>query len=580
MSNGDLTHTPASTDEPAGAPRRWLALAILLAAGFMDLLDTTIVNVAIPAIRGSLHSNYAGIQWIVAGYLLAVAVGLITGGRLGDIAGRRRVFVIGVVAFGLTSLGSGLAVSPAMLIATRVLQGMSAAIMIPQILSIIQVNFPRSEQSKALALYSSVAGVAVMSGPLMAGVLLNVVGLGWRSIFLINVPVSVLVTISALRVVPESKAPDAPKLDLGGVVLVSTALLALLFGIIQGRELGWPAWVFALMAAAIPIFGLFAVYERRKERRRESPLVPPSLFRERAFSSGLVVVIVFFSGLVGFFLAFTIFLQLGLGYTPLDSALTTFPSSIGLVVASQISAKLAPRLGRKLLMGGAVIMALAQGGLIFTVHHYGPGVSQWNIRPVIFVFGLGMGLILPSLADVIIAGVHQRNAGAASGIINTGMQVGNAIGVAIIGVILFAAIGSHAARSAASVEPQISKQLDALQAPPALRAQVLSGFRRCFVDRSHQEDPAVVPASCRELASAQLPPATQRELRAVLATAGVKARKANFVTAIQRALSYEVAVFAATFLLLFLLPAGSEKRIEATVEVPGAGDRVAEGVAS
>src|SRR5947209_106986 len=318
MSNGDLTHMPASTDEPTGAPRRWLALAILLAAGFMDLLDTTIVNVAIPAIRGSLHSNYAGIQWIVAGYLLAVAVGLITGGRLGDIAGRRRVFVIGVIAFGLTSLGSGLAVSPAMLIATRVLQGMSAAIMIPQILSIIQVNFPRSEQSKALALYSSVAGVAVMSGPLMAGVLLNVVGLGWRSIFLINVPVSVLVTISALRVVPESKAPDAPKLDLGGVALVSTALLALLFGIIQGRELGWPAWVFALMAAAIPIFGLFAVYERRKERRGESPLVPPSLFRERAFSSGLVVVIVFFSGLVGFFLAFTIFLQLGLGYTPLD----------------------------------------------------------------------------------------------------------------------------------------------------------------------------------------------------------------------------------------------------------------------
>src|SRR5947209_659117 len=145
MSNGDLTHMPASTDEPTGAPRRWLALAILLAAGFMDLLDTTIVNVAIPAIRGSLHSNYAGIQWIVAGYLLAVAVGLITGGRLGDIAGRRRVFVIGVIAFGLTSLGSGLAVSPAMLIATRVLQGMSAAIMIPQILSIIQVNFPRGD---------------------------------------------------------------------------------------------------------------------------------------------------------------------------------------------------------------------------------------------------------------------------------------------------------------------------------------------------------------------------------------------------------------------------------------------------
>ena len=328
----------------------------------MDLLDTSIVNVAIPSINADLHANYAVIQWIIAGYLLAVAVALITGGRLGDLYGRKRVFLCGVVGFCLMSLCCGIAPTPTFLVVTRVLQGLSAALMITQILSVIQVSFPREEQRKAVALYSSVAGVAVMSGPLAAGVLLNVLDLGWRSIFLINVPVSVVVIFAAIAIVPESRSAEARHLDLGGVALVSSGLFALVFGIIEGRELGWPAWVFALMAAAMPLLAFFARYERRKELRGGSPLVSMALFRDRSFSAGLVVVLVFFSGIVGFFLAFTIFLQLGLGYTPLQSALTTFPSSIGLVAASQVSARLAPRLGRAVLAVGALVMAAAQAG--------------------------------------------------------------------------------------------------------------------------------------------------------------------------------------------------------------------------
>ncbi|HKP91276.1 MAG TPA: MFS transporter [Thermoleophilaceae bacterium] len=560
--------------------RRWAALSILITAGFMDLLDTTIVNVAIPAIRRSLDASYAAIQWIVAGYLLAFAVGLITGGRLGDIFGRKRVFVIGVVAFGLTSLASGLAESPGMLVGSRVLQGLSAAVMVPQILSFVQVSFPRDEQRKALAIYASVAGVAVMSGPLMAGVLLDVFDFSWRSIFLINVPVSAVVAVAALAVMPESRAPDAPRLDPGGVALVSAALFALVFGVIQGRQLGWPAWVFVLMAASLPLFALFAAYERRVERAGRSPLVSMTLFAQRAFSSGIVVVLVFFSGIVGFFLAFTVFLQLGLGYSPLDSALTTFPSSVGVVIASQVSAKATPRFGRHVLSLGAILMAVAMVGIIWTVDRHGAGLEAWDVRPIIFVFGFGMGLILPSLADAVISGVDERHAGAASGVVNTGIQVGNALGVAIIGVILFSAIGTHAPASARGAEPEVSRGLAALDLPPAVRARTVRQFRTCFVDTARQRDPAGVPASCRRRATAQLPPQAAQRVRRVLATAGRHGRADDFVESIKRALLYPVGVFVATFALLFLLPVGTGRTApERGDATEGAEPPVAEGIA-
>lgn len=545
----------------AAAPRRWLALAILLAAGFMDLLDTTIVNVAIPSIRGDLRASYAGVQWIVAGYLLALAVGLITGGRLGDIHGRKRVFVIGVVGFGLASLASGLAPTPTVLVLTRVLQGLCAALMVPQILSMIQVSFTREEQGKALVLYSSVAGVAVMSGPLLAGVLLDVFGFTWRSIFLINVPVSVVAAIAAIAIVPESRAPAGRRLDLGGVGLVSLALLAFVFGAIEGRALGWPVWLIATTAAAVPLMGAFVAYERRQERRGVTPLISPGLFGERAFSAGLVVFLVFFSGIVGFFLAFTIFLQLGLGWTPLESALTTFPSSIGLIVASQVGARLVPRLGRQILAIGAMVMAAGIAGLVLTIHHFGPSLTAWEVRPVIFVFGLGMGLILPSLADVVLAGVHERNAGAASGVLNTAVQVGNAVGVAIIGAILFSSLGSHSRSSAAVATPQVARAVAAAGLPAAAGRRVVSDFAACFVARSHEEDPAAVPGPCRTQAKAALGPSVD----AALAAASKRGRVDNFVAAIQRALGYAVAVFLATFGLVFLLPRPAR--------APGRGER-------
>lgn len=558
--SGELMGADARTvvsrgpDDRQISPRRWLALAILLVAGFMDLLDTTIVNVAIPSIRASLHTTFASVQWLIDGYLLAVAVLLITGGRLGDAYGRKRVFVYSVCSFGLMSLASGLAPTPGILVLARVLQGLSAAVMIPQILSVVQVNFPRDEQAKALALYSSVAGVAVMTGPLMAGVLLDVFKFSWRSIFLINVPVCVIVAVAAVAIVPESRSSRTERMDFVGVALISSALFALVFGIIEGRAFGWPAWDIALIAASVPLALLFARWENATERRGIAPLVPISLFRERAFSAGLIVVVVFFSGLVGFFLAFTIFLQIGLGFTPLQSALTTFPSSVGLVIAAQISNRLSRRLGRRLLSAGALVMAAAQAGLILTVHARGAHLTAWEVRPVIFVFGLGMGLILPSLADMIIAHVHERNAGAASGILNTGLQVGNAVGVALIGVILFSSLASHSLASADKQQRAITTSLATGGVPDAVRARVLTDFRACFVDKSRSADPTAIPPTCRREAADSTLPGAGRTVEVALSAATIQGREDNFVAGIQRALAYEVAVFLATFALLFLLP--------------------------
>ena len=553
---------PSMTDGGVRSSRRWVALTILLVAGFMDLLDTSIVNVAIPSIRWDIHTSYPEIQWVVAGYLLAFAVGLITGGRLGDLAGRKRVFLVGVVGFGITSLASGLAPTPTVLVAARVLQGLSAALMIPQILSFIQVTFSRQEQTRALGLYGSIAGLALLSGGLTAGLLLDVVGWSWRSIFLINVPVCVFVTGATLAIVPESKASDAQRLDLGGVALVSLAIFALVFGLVEGRVLGWPTWVFAMMLAAFPLLVLFAYYEQKVERRGRSPLVSLTLFGQRSFSAGLPIILVLFSGIIGFFLAFTVFLQLGLGYTPLDAALATFPSSVGLVISSQISAKLTPRFGRRILSAGALIMSMAMIGMILTVKDHGSHLVAWDVRPVMFVFGLGMGLILPSLADTIIAGLPHRNAGAASGVLNTGMQVGNAIGVAIIGMILFTSIGSYAPKSAAKAQPQLSIRLATLSLPVIVREQVVSGFHACFVASFREVDPTAVPASCRRESSAKLSGSTSRALSMALSSATDRGRADDFVASIQSALLYEVAVFVATFLLLFLLPRSVKQDVE------------------
>ena len=562
MSSDAQILAPEAPPDGTADPRRWLTLVILLLAAFMNLLDVSIVNIAIPSIQRNLHASYADVQWALAAYTLAYAVVLITGGRLGDAYGRKRLFLIGVTGFTIMSALCGAAQSPGQLIACRVIQGAMGAIMIPQVLSVIQVIFPAAERIKALAAFGVTAGLGTVSGPLLGGLLTqhNLFGLDWRPIFLINVPVGILAIAASAVLVRESRAPRRPHLDPGGVLLITAALLLLLYPLVQGRQLGWPAWTFVAMAASVPAAGLFVWYERAKDRRDGSPLVQLSLFGQRAFSIGIAIAITFFLGVTSFALILTLFLQVGLGFTPLHAGLTFLPFSGGVLVASAAAARLTPRFGRGVTMTGALVMTAGMAGLIATVAHYGAAVTTGELVPGLIVAGLGMGSVLAPLADILLAGVDRQHAGSASGLFNTSIQLGASIGVALIGVIFFGLLGSQSGPAAAAAAPQLRAGLAAAAIPAGTAARIEGQFGACLHDRLVAADPTVTPASCR-LAS---PVGTARPLPAaasnVLASAGGAASRRDFAATLERTLWFQVGVFLLSFLLMLALPRHPRRR--------------------
>jgi EmrB/QacA subfamily drug resistance transporter len=556
-----MSTRPTGTASEATAaqldPRRWLALGVVLIAVFMQLMDISIVNVAIPSIQRDLDASYSQVQWVLAGYQLAFAVVLITGGRLGDIYGRKRLFLIGVTGFTIASALCGLAQTPVMLVGSRIFQGAMGALMFPQALSVTQVEFPQRERGAAFGITGAVIGLATISGPLLGGLLIagNLFGLDWRPIFLVNLPLGVLAVVAALVLLHESRAEGALRLDPGGVAIASVALLMLIYPLVEGRDLGWPVWTFLLMAASVPVFALFALYERRKTRKDNSPLVVLSLFRERPFVSGLLLNVVFFSGVAAFFLTFSLFLQIGLGFTALHSGLTTVPFSVGTAIASAVSVRLAPRLGRAILSLGCLLLAGGMVAVIGTINRYGEAVHSWQLLPALVVCGLGLGCTIPPLINVILAGIGRRNVGSASGVLSTTQQFGGALGVAIIGVIFFGLLSSQAGPTISAVVPGLRAQLQAAQMPPAVTNQVVTGFAACVRDRASAKDPTATPPSCRRATSqlhAQGPDGAA--VGQALQAAGVDARKRDFVASIERTLWYEVAIYGLSFLVVFLLP--------------------------
>jgi EmrB/QacA subfamily drug resistance transporter len=576
-SDAPILAPPAAGGEQAD-PRRWLTLVILLLAGFMNLLDVSIVNIAIPSIQRDLHASYADVQWALAGYTLAYALVLITGGRLGDTFGRKRLFLIGVAGFTIMSALCGAATGPGMLIGCRVVQGAMGAIMVPQVLAVIQVIFPPRERIKALAGFGVTAGLGTVSGPLLGGLLIqhNLFGLGWRPIFLINVPVGIIAFVASAYLVRESKAASPPKLDPVGVALISAALLLLLYPLVQGRQSGWPAWTFVSMACSVPVLAVFIGYERIKARRDGSPLVQLSLFRDRAFSVGMTVAMTFFLGIASFGLVLTLFLQLGLGFTPLHAGLTFLPFSAGVLVASGAAARLAPRFGRGVTMAGALTIAAGMAALIGLVHHYGAAVTTWDLVPGLVAAGLGLGAVIAPLADIVLARVPERDAGSASGVFNTGLQLGNSIGIALIGVIFFALLGSQSAAAAAAATPQLRSGLATAGVPAQYTGPIVTQFGDCLHARLVAADPTVTPAACRPAHGQVLPAAAHP----VLASAGGSAVRTDFAASVVRTLWFQVGVFLLSFLLMFGLPAGAGKHAPVPVGEPGEAAVAPAGVAS
>jgi EmrB/QacA subfamily drug resistance transporter len=419
---------------------RWPALFAVLLAHVMDLFDGAVTAVAAPTIRADLHADYAQVQWFSAAYVLTFAVGLITGARLGDIHGRRRVLLAGALGFTLSSLLCGLAWSGGALIAFRAVQGLFAAAMIPQQFGIIKTMFRPAEMPKAFGALGPVIGLATVAAPVLGGVLVDadLLGTGWRMVFLIN-----LLVAGILLFVPEAKSPVPVRLDPVGTVLVTVSAVLLLYPLVQGREADWPLWTFGALAAAVPMLGIFGWYEVRKQRRDGSALVMPGLFRRRSFTAGLLVGLGFYAALQALMLTLVLYLQLAAGFSALRAGLTLAPWSVGAALSSTVSGLvLTRRFGRRVLHAGLLVMALGVAGLAGTLSITGTAVSSWHLVPSLGVAGLGMGLLLAPFLNIVLWGVNADQVGAASGVLNANQQLAGAIGVAVLGTVFFAVAGT------------------------------------------------------------------------------------------------------------------------------------------
>jgi EmrB/QacA subfamily drug resistance transporter len=428
----------------SGYRHRWAVLALVLAAECMDLLDGSIVNVAAPTIRTDLRASTAALQWIISGYALAFAVGLITGAGLGDRFGRKRLFVIGSLGFAVTSLASALAISPAMLIGCRLAQGAAAALLIPQGLGIIRDVFAPAEQGRAFAVFGPVIGLSAVLGPIIGGALvsLDAFGTGWRLIFLVNLPVAVAAAAGAARIMPESRAPRAPRPDGLGTVLCAAAMGLLIYPLIQGREAGWPAWTYVMMAASVLVAGLLAGWSRRRGIRGRDTLIQTSVFRHRGYSAGLACVVVFFAGMAGTLLVLTLFLQFGEHFSAIHAGLTLAPFAAGSALGAVLGATVVvPRLGRGALQVAAVLIAAGTWWLrsIIVAHQLATGSAE--LIPAQLILGTGIGMLISPLFDFILASVGDHEVGSASGVLNAVQQLASAIGVAAIGTIFFSTLG-------------------------------------------------------------------------------------------------------------------------------------------
>jgi EmrB/QacA subfamily drug resistance transporter len=434
---------PAATGtvRPPESASEWAPLPVLLAGAFMAVLDLFIVNVAIPTTQHDLNAGANSIEWIVAGYSVAYAAGLITGGRLGDVHGRRRVFAFGLALFVLTSAACGAAPTSVALVAARVAQGAAAALMMPQVLAIIGVLYQGADRVKALTAYAITLGGAALSGQVLGGALieLNPGGLGWRTCFLVNVPVGLAALVLVKRV-PESRAGGSRHLDLAGTVLVTLALVAIVLPLIEGRPHGWPPWTWVALVAAPALLGALTLHERRLATRGGNPLLHPQLFALRTFRIGVAAIVLFHITFASFYLILALELQEGRGLGPLESGLVFTFASAGFFIAALASSGLANRFGRRLLVAGALLRAPALVGAYFAAGHIASGGSIMWLAPALLIDGAGVGLFLGPVITTVLADVPPRYAGVASGVLSTAQNVGNALGVALVGVIFFGAL--------------------------------------------------------------------------------------------------------------------------------------------
>jgi EmrB/QacA subfamily drug resistance transporter len=416
----------------------WWALPVLMAGTVMIVLDFFVVNVALPSMQKDLHTSSASLEWVVAGYGLTFAVLLVTAGRLGDRCGRRLTLCVGLALFGAASFLCGVAPNSSVLIGARMAQGAAAALISPSVLALLGVLYSGEERVRAISIYGVVMGLAAAGGQLIGGVILqaDLFGLGWRSLFLINIPIAVVALIAAPRLVPESRAERRPAFDVVGVVLVTTGLLALVLPLVQGRQLGWPAWTWVCLASAPAVFAVFVAHQRRLEKAGGSPVLPPSLFANSSLRAGLVTQLAFWCGQAALFLVLALYLQEGRHLNPLRAGLVFSILAASYLATSMRAQALTVRHGREVIALGAVLLA-AGDGMLAATSAFGGAFAALVVG--LLVAGAGMGLCVTPLTSVVLVHTDPESAGAVSGALSTMQQVGNSLGVAVTGAIFFGA---------------------------------------------------------------------------------------------------------------------------------------------
>jgi len=417
------------------------ALPLLLAGAFMVVLDFFIVNVALPSIATRLHAGESALEWVVAGYGLSFAAFLVTAGRLGDELGRRRVYSLGLALFTLASAACGLAPTPATLVIARVIQGAAGAVVMPQVLSIIGVTYTGSDHAKAISAYGVALGLAAVGGQVIGGALVqtDVAGLGWRGCFLINVPIGLAALALTPRFVPESRAPSRASVGARGALVLGAGLVAILLPLIEGRQHGWPAWTWISLAAAPLVLGFFAREQALLSRRGRTPLLDLGLFRERAFSAGVLTQLFLASAQASFFVYLAFYLQDGRGLNPLEAGSVFTILATAYVAVSGPAPALSERFGRSVVGVGGASLAAGLLLLALAVGDVGTGGSIATLVPGLVLVGAGIGLCYTPLTSTVLSAVSPANAGAASGAMSTITQVGYALGVAITGLVYFGA---------------------------------------------------------------------------------------------------------------------------------------------
>jgi len=462
---------PTRPAEVAVPRRAWIALAVLLAGMFMSLLDTTIVNVALPTIRTSINASEATLSWIISGYALAFGLALIPAGRIGDRFGHKWVFFTGLALFTAASVACGLAQNDLQLITARVVQGLGGGIFFPPVTAFIQLLFPPMKRGKAFAIMGATIGISTALGPLVGGLIIEALGeeSGWRYIFFVNLPIGVITLVAAAILLPKGGEGKRLSTDLIGLLLASAALVAILVPLIEGQDQGWPLWTYLSLIAGVLLLVAFAFWERRVAARGAEPFVPPHLFSHPAFTGGTILALVYFAAFTSIFFTISIFWQAGLGHTALESGLVSIPFALGSIIGASQSDRLASLLGRTVLVIGVGMLAIGLIALwLVLLLIPATDLTNWELLGPLLVAGIGSGLFIAPNAQFIVATVDRSEAGAASGVIGTLQRIGSAIGIAVIGSVFFGTLVVD--------EPTFSSQPTKAELAAAVAKNVAIGF--------------------------------------------------------------------------------------------------------